>query len=57
MKDFLPGSTILLTVISLILISSGACTSKQRTTDPRAIADEMELVLTKGMMDFRYPFV
>jgi mannose/cellobiose epimerase-like protein (N-acyl-D-glucosamine 2-epimerase family) len=28
---------------------------QRKTTDPLAIADEMERVLTKGMMDFWYP--
>ena len=55
MKDSIHRATALLIAVIFLLVTLGACTSKQRTIDPLAIADEMELVLTKGMMDFWYP--
>lgn len=55
----------LLTTMLLLILTTVACTSKQKssgtestsgiTSDPLAIADEMEQVLTMGMMDYWYP--
>ncbi len=48
--------TTIITIITVISVSISSCGSKPGiTTDRLAIADEMEAVLTKGMMDIWYP--
>mgnify|MGYP003681940157 CR=1 FL=1 len=49
-------TSVVITIIAVMSISNSSCGSKQSiTTDPFAIANEMEAVLTKGMMDIWYP--
>ena len=58
-------TTLVITIIAVISVSGTSCGSKQAagkntpaseiTTDRHAIADEMEKVLTEGMMDIWYP--
>jgi mannobiose 2-epimerase len=49
-------TTIVITILALISVSISSCDSSPGiTTDRLAIADEMEEVLTKGMMDIWYP--
>ncbi len=47
---------VVITIIAVMSLSNFSCGSKQSiTTDRLAIANEMEAVLTKGMMDIWYP--
>jgi mannobiose 2-epimerase len=49
-------TSAVISIIAVISFSNSSCGSKQsRTTDRLAIANEMEAVLTKGMMDIWYP--
>ncbi len=49
----IPGHTVM--DFRLLLFERLPCSSREISRDPLAIADEMELVLTRGMMEYWYP--